>query len=83
MKKITIFIIALFCISIAAPAFAIETSYKQSGYYEIFIQAAIEKAKQKGMFVQSRDGRHQAIVPKAEKEKTAEQQKTEDQTITK
>jgi len=76
MKQITILIIAIFCIATAAPALAIDTGYTQSGYYESFVlmHQELEKTKNDGRVVQSRDGKQAAVIPQAQKEQPVEQQ---------
>lgn len=75
MKKICIMFIAL-CISscCAMPVFAIETDYKQTGYYQTFINDYIARQQQKGMMVQSRDGKRAARVPEPKKQEQVKQQ---------
>ncbi len=76
MKKLILICIAL-CFLAAAPALAIESAYDQVGYDESFYIEYLKKLKQEGMYVQSRDGKSQAVVPKAQKEQKVEQQSIE------
>ena len=73
MKKVALLLIALFFISVAAPASAIETNYEQIEYYEVFIRAFMAKQKKKDMIVQTQDGSGQVIAPKSDEEKSLEQ----------
>ena len=70
MKKFTIFIGSIFImLSFVSTSFSIETAYDdRTTYHQTFVRAAIQRAKAKGMVVQSQDGKRSAIVPKAQKE---------------
>ena len=78
MKNLLILIAVLVCTTIAAPAFAIDSDYKQTGYYQTFIDTYVASQQQEGMVVQSRDGRKQAIVPEPQDEEKVVQQQIKD-----
>jgi len=79
MKKIVIFIMSTFImLSFVSPSFSIDTAYDNKvTYHQTFVRDAIERAKAKGMIVQSRDGKKAAIVPKAQKEEKVVEQSVE------
>ena len=80
MKNIFIFVVSIFImLSFASASFSVETKYDSKiTYHQTFVRDAIERAKAKGMVIQSRDGKEAAIVPKAQKE-----EKVVDQTVEK
>ncbi len=78
IKTITILIIALVGIMFAVPSFAIDTSYRQMSYYMTFHHQHMQQKK--GRFIQSRDGKRTAIVPKSQKSEKVEEPKIHDAT---
>lgn len=80
MKKVLILVASIFTmLSFVSSAFSIETVYDDKiTYHQTFIRDAIQRAKAKGMIIQSRDGRKAAIVPKPQKEEKVVDQSLEE-----
>jgi hypothetical protein len=76
MRKFAIFVGSIFImLSFASTSFSIDTAYDNKiSYHQTFVRDAIQRAKAKGMIVQSRDGKQSAIVPKAQKEEKVVEQ---------
>jgi len=76
MKKFTILVGLIFIVlSFVSISFSIETAYDNKiTYHQTFVRDAIQRAKAKGMVIQSQDGSRAVIVPKAQKEEKVVEQ---------
>ena len=76
MKQFIVFISSIFIVlCFVSTSFSINTAYDNKiTYHQTFVRDAIQRAKAKGMVVQSRNGKKSAIVPKAQKEEKVVEQ---------
>lgn len=76
MKRVFILGVSIFImLSFVSISFSMETAYDNKiTYHQTFVRDAIQRAKAKGMVVQSHDGKKSAIVPKAQKEEKVVEQ---------